>query len=82
VVGDLERGRLAHTSLWRQVSAKAWRPVDVPSPWAVPCEVIDIRAFEGDRADDIWVTVTPQIPSDRKRMAPDAYAIMRWMPGR
>lgn len=82
VIGDFERGRLVNARLWRRLAGKAWRPIDVPTPWAVPSEVIDIRVFDVDRADDIWVTVAPQSSSDRKKTAPDAYAILRWTPQR
>jgi len=83
VTGTLERGRLAHARLSRLTpSARTWRLVDVPSPWSIPSEVVDVVALDRDGADDVWLTVTPQGGSNKKVTAPDAYAIMRWTPGR
>jgi len=71
VTGELERGRLSHARLSRlPPSGRTWRPVDVPSPWSVPSQVIDVVAFDGDSADDVWLTVTPQIASNKKVTAP------------
>lgn len=83
LVGELERGRLAHARLWRRPpSGRAWRSVDVPSPWSIPSQIIDIVTFDSDGSDDVWLTVAPQTASNKKATVPDAYAVMRLSPER